>query len=209
MYLQSAKTLQRIPLYSLNDKERDSVYCQTLLCLYLADDFLFARTTISNMDINTLAAPSSELLLIQILLYNQLQDYNSAYACYNLYKEKNDLLSDDNKKTLDSLYSNLPKLKKEKKAEYLSIFPGLGHIYAGFWGEGLTSFFLNCAVLTFGVWEFFDKHYLTAWIGGAGILSATYLGQKKRAVYLTQKRNYLNTSSFNRKVKDLLLEQTF
>ncbi len=204
-YRQSALTLQRIPLYNMTLEEKDSVYYQILLCFYLSDDFSLAQQTMNSMDISLQEKPSKELLLVEILNLNELHDYSSAYNKLLEYEKQVSRLSSEDIHLLDSLYSNIPRQKSGKKARNLSVVPGLGHIYAGYWFEGVTAFVLNAGILAWGVYEFLGKDYLTAWIGGAGLLSAAYTGQQKRAAYLVGKRNYLNAKKFNSKIKEVLL----
>jgi len=205
-YLLSAQTLQRIPLYSITLREKDSLYYEILLCSYLADNFLFAKQVIINMDLEVKQNPSNQLLLMQILIYNELSEYDSAYTCVLQYKNTAKNLNAKDKYLLDSLYNYIPKTKSTQKAKLLSIFPGLGHIYAGYWFEGICAFTINAGVLGFGVYEFLQTNYLTAWLGGAGLLSATYSGQQKRAIYLVEKHNYIKHKEFNTAVKQILLK---
>lgn len=204
-YLKSAYTLQRIPLYDMSLEERDSVFYQMLLCFYFADDFSKARQTMLSMDLNLQENPSKDLLLVEILNLNELKDYATAYNKLLEYENKVTYLTNEDKHLLDSLYTHQPKQKSEKKARHLSFFPGLGHVYSGYWFEGITAFVINAGVLTFGIYQAWHKDYLTAWIGGAGILAAAYTGQQKRAVYLATKYNYLKTKDFNAKIKNILL----
>ena len=82
----------------------------------------------------------------------------------------------DLKPLFDSLYAETPKLKNEKLGQWLAYIPGLAHCYAGYPAYGLAAFALNAAMLGFGVWQVLERCYLTAWIGGAGMLSITYPG---------------------------------
>lgn len=202
----SAKTLQRIPLYNLDLKEKDSIYYEMLLCSYLGDDFDFANEIVLNMNLEVKENPSKELLLILILVNNELNDYSSAHKLITQYSCKTNDLTKEDREELDSIYNHIPKNKSIKKAKHLAFLPGLGHIYAGYWGEGICAFVVNAGVLSFGICEFLLKDYITSWIGGAGLLSATYLGQQKRAVYLTEKRNYLEKKEFNNRIKQILLK---
>ncbi len=205
-YTSSAKTLQRIPLYNLNLKEKDSIYYEMLLCSYLGDDFSFANEIVVNINLEVKENPSKELLLMLILIYNELNDYSAAHNCFLQYFQKINELDKEKKNTLDSLYNHIPKNKSTRKAKHLAFLPGLGHIYAGFWTEGICAFVVNAGVLGFGIYEFLLKDYITSWIGGAGLLSATYLGQQKRAIYLTEKHNYIKHKEFNKQIKQILLK---
>ena len=158
-----------------------------------------------SMDLELQEDPSKDLLLVEILNLNEAKDYIRAYDKVLKYENKVSYLNERDKYLLDSLYTHLPKQKSKKKAKHLSFVPGLGHMYSGYWFEGIIAFVINAGVLTFGIYQAWHKDYLTAWIGGAGIFAATYTGQQKRAVYLAEKYNYLKTKDFNSKIKDILL----
>jgi len=203
-YEQSAKTLERIPLYRMSASEKDSIACEKLLLYYLADDLVVALKTINDLDLNIAENPSDRLLMMETLIYNELYDYEKASITASEYarRKQNAKMAS----ALDSLYNNHPKLKKEKTARILSYLPGLGHMYARQPAEGVAAFLLNAGVAAFGVFEVLEGNYITAWMGGAGLLYSTYTGQQNRALYLTEKHNYMLTRSFNNEVKSAMLE---
>ena len=204
-YLLSAQTLERIPLYAMNLEEKDSVFYEKLLCFYLADDFVSAENLLKNKSLDLEENTSNKTLLMEILVYNQLGNYSKAKDKLSEYYKHTSYLSDEDKSLLDNLYQNPPKQKKESTAKLLSFIPGLGHIYSGYWFEGFSAFVVNGGILTFGIYEVWKGDYITAWVAGAGLLSAAYTGQQKRAVYLSKKYNYLKNMSFNTEIKSLLL----
>jgi len=107
---------------------------------------------------------------------------------------------------LEILYSkkNLPKIKSEKKAYWLGLVPGLGHIYAGEYKEALSAFMLNLAALSFGVFQIYNGYYLTGYFVGAGILVKLYYGSKERKDYLVEKRNFKEIKQFKSEVGKLI-----
>lgn len=191
-YSLSAQTLARIPSYSLSSEQKDSVYYQMLLCYYLYNDTTKARELLNNMDIIVKQNASKQLKIMEIISLNELYEYEQAEKIAQTFS--------------DTIYNNLPKLKSEKTAHNLAFIPGLGHIYAGYTWEGIFTFLTNAGVLSFGIYQALNGDYITAYIGGAGILSATYLGQQRKAVQFTKKHNYKKTRSFNTKVKETLLK---
>ncbi|MBQ9312038.1 MAG: hypothetical protein IJ213_03230 [Bacteroidales bacterium] len=204
-YLLSAQTLERIPLYAMNLEEKDSVFYEKLLCFYLADDFISAENLLKNKSLDLEENSSNKTLLMEILVYNQLGNYSKAKDKLSEYYKHTSYLSDEDKSLLDNLYQNPPKQKKESTAKLLSFIPGLGHIYSGYWFEGFSAFVVNGGILAFGIYEVWKGDYITVWVAGAGLLSAAYTGQQKRAVYLSKKYNYLKNKSFNNEIKYLLL----
>jgi len=196
----ASKTLSRILLFGLSQNELNDYFYEKILCSYLSGDFNEAATTIDEMyatiSSETDANPS---LLLQVLVYNELTDWkkakdkakewvNVSFPCH----EQDSLCA-----LIEKRYARPPKLKKERTAKILAFVPGLGHIYAGYWGEGLVSFTLNAAVLSFGVYQAWYGYYITAYLGGAGALSTTFFGNLYRAEYLVGKRNYKKIRAFN------------
>jgi hypothetical protein len=109
---------------------------------------------------------------------------------------------------LDVLYNlkAIPKYKSEKKAGKLSSFlPGTGQIYAGYFAEGAVSVLFQLAGLSFGVYSFFIKNYITSVLIGYSFFQKFYLGGVQRAEFLVRKRNYLVKRKFNDKAKNYIL----
>ena len=170
-------------------------YAQLALCHYLAADF--ARAVAAVEDYRMLADTIDEnVLLIQILALNELGRYDSALAIAQSFMGHR----------LDSCYAARPHLKNEKTAWYLSLLPGLGHVYAGQVGLGIASFTMNAAVLGFAVWQVLEHCWLTAWLGGAGLLSATWPGSMRSAEYYVRKYNYSRSSQYNAELRSKILQ---
>ena len=197
-YSTAAATLERIA-------EDYGDYYQIALCYYLSDNFQKSKETIEKCRLyfDTL---QEDMLLLEILTLNELNDYaNAEKTAQELALRLKSSTNKDIMPYIDKLYSDLPKLKSEKTARILSFVPGLAHIYANEWGKGLTAFAINAAALGFGVWQVLDKCYITAYLGGAGLLSITYPGAMKNGVYEVRKYNYRKTLQFNQKFKQELI----
>lgn len=204
------RELSRIKLYLLDSNQLISYYYEKILCLYLQGAFHEVLSTIDEMYLNmTDSSQCISTLLLQTFTYNELHQWNIAkekalqYANTLTSPEKDSLIME-----INILYEkkNIPKLKNEKTSKILSFIPGFGHIYAGYWGEGMVSFLLNAGVLTFGVYEIFMGYYITGYLLGAGILSATYFGSSDRAAFLLKKHNYAISRSFNNHIKNEMLK---
>lgn len=197
-YSKAAETWQRCSA-SLDD------YIQCSLCLFLSGQYQQSAET-AHIAALALDTATTELLLIETLSYNELQKYNLAQASAMKLVETLPKEQQKHLQTLvDSFYSATPKLKSEQVAQWLSILPGMGHIYAGYWAEGITALILNTAALGFGVWQVMERCYVTAYIGGAGILSATWPGAIKSAVEHTKKNNKQRTYKFNEEFKNQII----
>ncbi|MDD4529325.1 MAG: hypothetical protein PHX48_05540 [Bacteroidales bacterium] len=199
----ASRTLERVQEYELNEIELKEYYYQKIFIYYLNGNFSKAASTIETMYLSLDSSSISHTLLIQSLVYNELNEYSKAKQKAIRYLEqsnKSEIIP-----IIDSIYRHKPKLKSEKTAKYLSFFPGLGHIYAGYWSEGIVSFLLNAGVLVFGGYEVITKNYITAYLGAGGILSGLYFGSYERGLHLTKKRNYINTKAFNSNIKEVML----
>ncbi|MCK9162961.1 MAG: hypothetical protein M0O93_01260 [Bacteroidales bacterium] len=203
-YSKASTDLERIHLFSLNIEQKENYYYEKILCYYLDGEFEKSSITIEDMYLNIDTCYCSNTLILQVLVYNELSRYEEAKAKADKFiitLENNQ----DKKIEIDNLYNKIPKQKSEKLGSFLAYFPGLGHFYAGYPVEGIASFVLNASILSFGIYQAFNAHYITAYLGGAGILSGTYFGSYERANLLVRKRNYKRKRAFNDKIKESLL----
>ena len=178
---------------------------QLALCRYLDGDFTAAAFAVDRCEIvhDTLG---EDMLLLKMLALNEQALYDSAHAVAAMLVEQHRAATgDDIAHLVDSIYSSTPRLKNERLAWYLSLVPGLGHLYAGECGLGAAAFVMNAAVLAFGVWQVLEGCYVTAYMGGAGLLSVTYPGTMRSAEYYVRKTNHQRTSTFNRGAKDAVM----
>lgn len=181
-------------------------HLQLTLCLYLSGQFEQAVATAENTRL-MFDTVTTDLLLLQTLALNELNRYDSAHAVAlrmvaTLPPEKADSL----RTLVESCYQHAPTLKNENTARWLSLVPGLGHLYAGYPLEGAAAFFINAAALGFGIWQVFERCYITAYIGGAGLLSATYPGVMRSAEIHARKTNQRRTAQFNQQCRQQLIK---
>lgn len=201
--------LLRIRLYTLNTDQAAEYYYEKILCNYLSGSFNEAQGAIDEMYLHIPDSASvNATLILQTLIYNELQQWDKAKQTALAYAHS---FPSPRKESLETMIyklyakNNLPKLKKEKVATIFAFVPGLAHIYTGNWAEGTVSFLLNSAALAFGVYEVWNGYYVTGYLVGAGILSATYFGGFNRASFLLHKYNHEIVRSFNNHVKKELL----
>lgn len=181
-------------------------YLQLALCRYLDADFAAAAEAAERgaMLCDTLG---EDLLLLHLLSLNEQALFDSARAVgARLAAQHKANTGIDITPLLDSIYGRAPRLKNETLGWYLSFFPGLGHAYAGEYGLGAAAFVMNAACLAFGVWQVFEGCYITAYMGGAGLLSVTYPGAMRSATHYIRKANYKRTSAFNAGCKEAVME---
>jgi len=148
--------------------------------------------------------------LLHGLVLNELDSFNLAKEKIKQYINYHYSSDEKIQKLieLDVLYNlkAIPKYKSEKKAGKLSSFlPGAGQIYAGYFAEGAVSVLFQLAGLSFGVYSFFIKNYITSVLIGYSFFQKFYLGGVQRAEFLVRKRNYLVKRKFNDKAKNYIL----
>ena len=192
-YADAASTLKRTAV-------TEATLAQLLVCLYLSEQYHEAAQLFEDYMIESDSIDNS-LLLIYIFTLNELYRYNDSHAAALELAGRCRVID---ALLVDSIYSLAPKQKKEQTAQWLSIVPGLGHLYAGYPLEALTALLLNGAALGFGVWQVFKSCYFTAWLGGAGLLASTYPGNMTSAKLHVRKRNFHRNDSFNRMCKEKL-----
>jgi TM2 domain-containing membrane protein YozV len=210
-YLQAQRSLERLDFSVMSDSFQFIVRYETALCAYLEGNFYDA---ISQFEQLSFYVRDSSLLLtlvpLQVLVYNEIQDWSKSRDLLEKYY-KDMTLSDSAKILLNEIIDfytrkNIPKLKKVKRAQLLSMFvPGLGQMYAGYVGEGLLNFTLTFASLGLAGVAFWYKYYFTGYFAGLALFQKFYFGANRRLEYLVNKRNYLNTRKFNDEVKSRLL----
>ncbi|MFA6924849.1 MAG: hypothetical protein WC223_11425, partial [Bacteroidales bacterium] len=165
----AAQCLERVDYASITDSLHYLIRYENALCSYLSGNFENAESQFIQMNYflkDTLLIQKS--FLLQILTYDELQKWNESKNI--AYKYISSLkLSPESKDSLSKIineiyeYRNIPKLRNPVKAKTLSyIFPGLGHIYAGYPLEGIVSITLQGAAVTIGFYAIYYKYYITA-----------------------------------------------
>ena len=201
--------LLRIKTYMLNPDQLLSYYYEKILCYYLQGKFSDALSSVDEMYLNIQDTEAcNSTLFLQILIHNELRQWDKAKEISLKYAQLHSLPDSDGVEAkIKELYAkkSIPKLKNRKVSKVLSFVPGLGHVYAGYWVEGSVAFLLNASVLAFGVYEVWTGYYVTGYLLGAGILSATYMGGFERASFLLEKRNYEKVRAFNNHIKSELI----
>ena len=107
---------------------------------------------------------------------------------------------------VEQWYSKVPKLKKQKRAEVLSVIPGMGHWYSGYFGEGVVSMIVSLAALSYATFNVFAGNYLTALTLGTALLQQFLFGGARRARFLVKQKNYERTREFNNPIKQGLVD---
>ncbi|MCR5423866.1 MAG: hypothetical protein K6E93_03775 [Bacteroidales bacterium] len=198
-YDMAAATLVRMPV---THEEK----CQAALLYFLSGQYDKALDVAERERIENDSA-DARLLLLSVLSLNELRRYDESRAmalkwASVLPEEEAEAAA----RLVDSLYAKSPKMKSVKTAQILAFLPGLGHLYAGYPLEACTAFALNALPLAFGVWQVYEGCYVTAYIGGAGLLSFTFFGQHGSSADYVERRNAKKANAFNGAVREKLLD---
>lgn len=77
-------------------------------------------------------------------------------------------------------FSDLPKMKKDGLAAFLSFIPPLGHIYACQPGRGTLMTLADAGEIAFGVWQIISHNYITGYLCACVPLSKTWFEEAGR-----------------------------
>ncbi len=176
---------------------------EQIMCAYLAGQF---ENTLSLTDrlpyLHPDALPSPLLMAVRVLALNELQRWPEADTAYHelaMYARADTARLNP--------YRKLPRLKSEKKAQWLSTFmPGAGQLYAGKPGEAALSVLVQSAGLYFGVTSFLGGYYLSAWGVGAGLFGSFHAGGVRRAEVLVRQLNQKRAAAFNAQARQQVLD---
>ncbi len=204
--------LNNINLYRLPDSLLYKIQYELAYCNFLNNE---PNKSIWNIEELRIRFPDSlttkEIIPLNILCLNAVGKFEEARNLWNYYLENNDL--QDSLKGLfyneiKSLYhnKNLPGIYSPETAQNLSRFiPGSGQIYCGEILEGSFNFFMNAAILSFSIYEFYTGYYLTGYFVGLGLLNKTYNGGLHRAKLLAVEKNKEEIRKFNEEASLLML----
>lgn len=188
---------------SLPDSLLLNLRYEQVLCAYLNGQFEQTLSLIERFNYLHPGKTTPALLrVIHILALNELRRWPEAAI---LYQELCVYLS---MSTSAGPYQQLPVLKSEKKAEWLATFiPGAGQFYAGRTGEGIISAIVQLAGLYFGVSNWVQGYYLSAWGIGAGLFGSFHSGGIRRSQILVQELNDKRANAFNAQARQQLTQR--
>ncbi len=207
------KALAPVDYSALSDTLHFTIRHEAAFCAYLYGNFKQAESHL--IQLNYFIRDSSITMNsypLYSLVLNELEKWNDAKNLLQTYLIKSPLLSDTARNRMVSqvneLYNekNIPRLKKVNKAVILSrVIPGLGQIYAGYWGEGIASFLFNATALGLTAVGVYYHYFITSFAIGFTVFEKFYVGNTKRAEFLAKKTNYKRKKKFNEEAKDLII----
>ncbi len=210
-YKKAKDELLRVNFRVLSDSMQFRIRYELILCSYFAEEFTEGISQVKQMRFFTKDRNKSKQIdFLEILLYNELNEYSTAAQKFKDYYETIDKtkLSDSLQAAAVNLYAkkNIPKKKSIKKAKMLSTFiPGTGQMYAGYPLEGGLSLTLQLASLCVGAYGICMKYYISGYFIGFGLFQKFYFGGIHRAQKLAARKNEEQTHDFNEKAKAIIL----
>ncbi|MDQ3190507.1 MAG: hypothetical protein M3Q58_02850, partial [Bacteroidota bacterium] len=214
-YPQAVNTLGRVSYYDLSDTLLTEVYYKSALYAYLGSDFTNAESQLLQLDFYVENIKlKQESLYLHILVLNELQKWDKAKNKLIELVENSEI--SEQEKTLqremaEDIYheNNIPELKSIAKAQKLASFlPGIGHFYAGYYGEGIVNAGFQVVFLGLTAYGIYAKYYITALAMPFTFFQKFYTGAMPRLEYLVNKRNYEVSRLYNNKLKLVILEIT-
>lgn len=205
-YEGALKSLSRVNYRPLSDTLHYEARSEMAFLLYLTGRFAEADQQFKQMDF---FLPNLELkrqtYYLRVLTLNELKRWEEAATATREWIAWFDA-PQATKDSLDAMvvawYEDVPRFKKHKRAEVLSAFPGLGHWYAGYFGEGAVSILVTVGALGFATMNVFLGNYLTAFTLGSGLLQMFWFGSARRARFLAKKKNYERLRNFNNPIRE-------
>lgn len=181
-YTRALATISRIR-YVRSDSVKARIGYEKALIFYLQGEL-----SKSNLELQrTIGNPYNDTLdrqIIQVLVgVDQLK--------WNETREQllNGEVFDFTIEEVDEIISSKLKPKNRRKAENLSLIPGLGQWYAGYFWKGATSGFIQAAIGGFMVYSLVEGYVLSGTLTGAAGLYTFNLGGARHAGELADKKN--------------------
>lgn len=198
------KTIERANLFSGNDSLNFTLRFEIALNAYLAKEYNVALNQLKQVEYFTPdSLMKNEALYLHILSLNELQQWTEAKEKFNAYAQLNNL-----KENPDEVYGFLhkPRIRDPKKAQTLSyILPGVGQMYAGYFGKGLFSSVVQLGLISFGAYNIYKGSFFTGAFTGIGLFYAFYSGGIRHAKFLTEKRNKEKIEKYNAGVREIII----
>ncbi len=203
-YKLASSVLGRANLFLEQDSLNYAIRYEIVLNSYLAEDYPNALAQLTQLEYFFKDNGYNKVLFLHILTLNSLRRWEEAKVKYEEYLREN-----DTQLSVEEAYGFLkkPKIKDPEKAESISYFlPGVGQMYAGYFGRGLLSGFLQAVFIGYGAYSLYEGYFFSGALTGVGLFWAFYSGGSRHAKYLAQKKNEELTVKYNKPIKEALLK---
>lgn len=204
-YKSASQTLQRSNLFVNQNELNFSIRRETILTSYLSGNYNTALAQLKQAEYFFKNTGYKELLYLHVLTLNEMRQWGEAKIKYEEYISMNG----NTGLTAEEAYYFIDKtkLKDPKKAETLSyLLPGVGQMYAGYFGKGLLSSAIQGSLMAFGAYSLYEGYFFTGALTGIGLFYSFYSGGVRHARYLALKKNEELTRKYNDPIKDALIE---
>lgn len=197
-------TLNRANLFLEQDSINFTIRYELALAAYLSDNYPAANAQLVQIEYFFKENGYEDVLYLHILTLNAMRKWEEAKEKYAQYADENNVPLD-----VEQAYAFLPKtkLKNPEKAEKISYFlPGIGQMYAGYFGKGLISSLIQAGLVGFGAYSLYEGYFFTGALTGIGLFYSFYTGGARHAKYLALRKNEELTKRYNEPIKEAILE---
>lgn len=181
---------------SCGDKEAKLLYEQQLNAYYLKD---YSTFTITYNAIERYADADLKLKyysqFLNVLLLIDLNEWQEAQTISEtLFTDKN---------TLDSIFNIVHEytIKNVAKGRTLSIIPGIGQIYSGYWKEGIFSFSGSSAIGSMVYLSIANQAYFLGGLGFFPVFARMWAGGRAFTVKQIEFENKKNAEKCSHEIK--------
>jgi tetratricopeptide (TPR) repeat protein len=196
--------LNRAPGVNLNDSQYFRIKYHTALYAYLTSRYTVAGRVL--LQLNEELRDKTiydQAWYLEMAIYMAAGNYEEAKSLvkniFNKYHLKVDA---------DSLFGKFPHQKNITFAKCLSVVPGAGQLYTGYFSEGLAAFTLTILSGFYTVWLYESGDVVTSITSGLGLLQRFYIGNIRRAGVLARKKNEALNNAYSQVVKSKLAAYT-
>lgn len=197
-------TFNRANLFLVQDSLNFRIRYELSLAAYLSDNYPAAQAQLTQIEYFFKDNGYNDVLYLHILTLNAMRKWDEAKVKYEQYAKNNNIAL-----SAEEAYSFLPKtkLKNPDKAEKISYFlPGIGQMYAGYFGKGLISSLIQAGLVGFGAYSLYEGYFFTGALTGIGLFYSFYTGGARHAKYLAMRKNEELTDKYNEPIKEAILE---
>ncbi|MBS1490144.1 MAG: hypothetical protein JSS93_06440 [Bacteroidetes bacterium] len=201
-YEEAYHTLQRADFFKGSDSLQFKLYYESALNAYLSGKYDLCLNKIQEEYYYLPQIHSPFLELLEIMTLNQQQNISEANEKYNEFVIRHHL-------STSSPYTakKFRKLKNPERAESMShLLPGVGQLYAGFPGRGITSLAIQAGLVTFAGVSFLNGYYFSGAFTGVGLFYMFNNGGARHAHYLAEKKNREIITKLNNEIKKIASE---
>lgn len=181
-YESGIRNLKRIR-FTNSDSLKRAVAYETLLLHYLNGEYQEAYSRV--VRIQSQQAETPETLVLSFLVHVDLERWEEAR---NLLADREDVFAFSESDIAFILPAKW-KPKSPDKANSLSLLPGIGQWYAGYFWKGVLSGGIQTLLGVFSIYSLVEGYILTGTLTGVSLFYTFYLGGARHAGELAVRKN--------------------